>query len=247
MAMRSWEEQLEEKLLRYTEILIHIHKAEDRFDSLYPGEREEYAKLLNVIRMILLINPGILVSSFLDAKMMKLIVGIIWGQDDEFDLDIYIGAESDFGQNMVQGYFDRVRKLGPVVVSLNPDLLPFKTQLQEAVRCFAHGLNTACFILLVSVLETALRDRLKYHDGSYELKLDKNKRYLGVGPITFTPIVELAYREGIIHSLNHKKLLSIAKLRNDAIHEAKEIEEEETVKALEECIRILEHLYKRQV
>lgn len=246
MIPQTPEERFKLKLKRYGEILLHMLTEKEHFSTLYPEEENEYEILLKELKMMLITNPGMLITSGLDAKLVKTLVEIVWNHDeDDFEWDVYGGDEADFGLSLVHDYLRRVKKLRPIVVSLDPELLPFKVHLQEAVRCYAHELDTASFILIASVLESALRERLMLVDSSYELKFDEKNRHKGVGPVTFIPLIKLAYDEGIINLMNKTKLIEIGEIRNDAVHKARVITAEETVKALEECVRILQFLYKK--
>lgn len=247
MSRQPFEKQLEEKLWRYAIILSLANKEKERFNSIYPEESEELDLLGKELKLILIESPGLIVDIDIDPKLVKLLIKIIWNSDDgEIDMDVYIGDNSDFGQNMVQGYMDRIRLLRPIVVSYNPEYLNFRVHLREAVLCFAHGLDTSCLIMTASVLEAALRERLQRIDTSLLVRLNSKKDPSGVYWNTLTPLIHLAFEEEIINNPNRKNALDIADLRNKAIHESRDITEEESMHAMKECIRIVEHLYKKE-
>lgn len=212
------------------------------------GDDNEDLKLKSKLKLqlMLLEHPGLIVNmGSIDPEDFNRLIGYLWETDNgELFEHIYTGEEREFGMFLVSGFADRMKRLRPLQLDRNPKYIEFKVQLREAVNCFAHGLDTASVIMIISVLEAALKDKLAMHPEAYRLLWDSKGLPIDSRMHSVKPMVRLAKQFSLIDKPTFTKASLIIKLRNDAVHESTIVSEDESFLALTDCFDILKHLYQ---
>ena len=191
-------------------------------------------------------NPGTLIFVPYAAQF---VLDTIWNDFVERE---NIMEDPDFPDDtmncMIFEYVYKAIELKPQFISVDPKILDFEKYYNQAVSAYCHELNGASLIICCSFLEMALKEKMNELeldpiDLRYEVNDKGVKTPIGVC-FNFSNIINKAYEENIIDKNDRNTLHRIRKLRNDVIHEDKEITSEKSLETIMQMKTVFEHLFK---
>ncbi len=219
-----------------------------------PQLSDEFWSLECAIRQYLLKNPGTLIYSpdELESIFLPNLITQIWEEisniqeengDEYCDLLGHI-----LSTNIIEDSIERAQKYPPQFILVNPEILDFNRYFEQAFKAYIYGLNGASCIIACSFLEMALKEKMNEFelvpaDLRWEVNDKGERKPIGVC-FNFSNIINKAYEEKIIDKNDRNTLHRIRKLRNDVIHENKEITSEKSLETIMQMKTVFEHLFK---
>lgn len=194
----------------------------------------------------LLNTPGALlhVKDNDEHEKYKSIINVLWKNIDQTELldEFHGGRFVDNLTNTTGTITSRFMKLRPTFISINPENTEFKTYFEQAMQAWVYGLDQAALILCFSILEDALKDRLRLVDPSYVYELMGSNNAEGVKTVSFGNIIKSAYEEDLISYEQKETLFDIKKKRNDSVHDLVTVDGDEVYNIILQTKDIVEHL-----
>jgi len=165
---------------------------------------------------------------------------------DELYEEILEGGFGGLMFDELDSYAYRAKKLMPIFLSIKPENKKFYTYYNEAMKCWLYGLSNSSIIIIASLLENILKDRLK--DFSQKellyiieiLKADKKNRRV---QINFENLIDIAEYKGILSNKSKISSHDLRDKRNKIAHNGYNINSDEALDLINNTKTIFEELF----
>lgn len=144
--------------------------------------------------------------------------------------------------DIVCNYLDRFLNINPFLLISN---LPKNVNilLSDAIRSYLYGCNRAAVILCGALLEEILTTELENINRDL---VYKNENGDGTHQLKMPVIIQNAVNNGIMDKKFKKDAKHVNTERNDAVHNCKLYNDNDTLKIIEKTKRAMENIYERQ-
>ena len=252
--MGKKENTLQNKILKLAKIYVDLSKKSDSSQkfSFSDEDIDKFNKIYEEILSNLLNKPGMLLffEDPNDQKIAKIVIDIIYeniDSDEIFD-EMTGGGFSGLLVNILSDYIDRAKLLKPTFISLNPENEEFKRYFEEAMHAWLSGADRAALILCASIIEDILKNKLDKIDIdlAYDLII-QDGQIKGIKSIGLKKLIQNALNENIFSFEDYKKALNIVRLRNEIVHELKDVNFKETYNAIIDTKNLVEKLFSQKI
>ena len=211
-----------------------------------PILNKKMTTLIEKINNELVMSPGTMIyySNKNKLECAQKLTSFVWDTldpDEIFD-NISTGDDSWFMVNLLGAYSDRIKKLKPTFVSINPNNTEFEIIYNEAMRAWLFGLNNASIILCCSLIENLLKEKL-YNISINEIYYTNNgEEFNAWQQKSLDQLIKNASRHEILDNETKNKAYGVKNLRNRAIHELETITSQMTLDMIYDTKRIIEKI-----
>jgi hypothetical protein len=240
---------METKLLRYLELLLKIMESVTNSKKLTALESGEFNNISKNLIEFLIINPGglIFLEDTKKIKACKLAVEKLFElyTSDELYEEILEGGFGGLLFNELDSYAYRIKNLNPIFFSIKPKNKEFNIYYNEAMRCWLYGLSNSSIIIMASLLENILKEKLKKFSQKELLEILKNIKHIGKNKkqISFKDIIDIAKSKEIISKKSRVSADNLRERRNKIVHKGLDIDSDEALKLLNDTKNIFEKLF----
>lgn len=241
----------ESNLKRYLELFKKIVE-EAVYDEKKLSEEEsnEFNDLCKNLIEYLIKNPGglIFVKEKEKIKAYKFVVEKlleIYSTDELFE-EIIMGGFGGLMFDELDSYIYRAKKLIPTFISINPEQKEFYTYYNEAMRCWLYGLTNSSIIIIASLLENLLNEKineLSQEEIQKILRIIKvDNKYQGI-EISFENLINIAETKGILSKKSKITAHRLRKIRNKVVHSGYNIDSDQALKLIKKIKEIIEEMF----
>ena len=241
---------MEYKLIRYIELSIKLIESFSGSAKLTKSESDEFNKISKDVIEFLITKPGglIFIENKKRIKACKFAVEKVLElhTSDELYDEVLEGGFNGLMFDELDTYTSRVRRLRPTFLSITPDNKEFYTYYDEAMRCWLYGLNNSSIIIIATLLENILKERLSDFNQKEIIKIleiiradEKFKRV----EINFDVLIDIAEYKGWLSEENKLSAHRLRKKRNKIVHNGLNISSNEAIDLINKTKNIFEELY----
>ncbi|MDO8722507.1 MAG: DUF4145 domain-containing protein [Syntrophales bacterium] len=227
---------MEDKLLRYIELLLKLYQSVIDKSSLQGKESEEFNTLCREIFEELIRNPGGII--YIEAKEKKdayrLAIERLFEiySGEQIRDEILSGGYGGIVFDELDKYAERAKELIPTFINIEPSNREFYVLYNEAMKCWFYGLENSSVILSVTLLENTLKNR----DGKRNKVKDSRNTKLYNLINKFESI-------GVLSTIGAKKAHEIREVRNEIVHNGLNIASSEALRLVRNTKDILEEIF----
>lgn len=200
---------------------------------------------LEEIVYIMIHNPGILIyhPDPSSTKVYRMVFDYAWKHVDTTYINELIWDDCLGHASLVEDFEQKLVKVKPTFISVNPDNSEFRIYYEEAVKAWVYGLHNSALILCLSILENVMIDRLRVIKPEFAQKFDLIDQggLTGVS-VKFKDLVDSLREAAIINKKQKNTILNIQKLRNNAVHNLKSYTDDEVYVVIQQTKDLVEHL-----
>lgn len=225
---------MEDKLLRYIELLLILYQSVIDKSSLQGKESEEFNRLCREIFEELIRNPGGIVYikakekkdayKFAIERLFEIYSGEqIWNE-------ILSGGYSGIVFDELDKYAERAKELIPTFINIEPSNREFYVLYNEAMKCWFYGLENSAVILSCTLLENTL-------------KSEEGKRNNASRNANLCALINKLKSLGLLSTFGAEKAHEIRKFRNKIVHHGLNIASAEALILVRNTKDILEEIF----
>jgi len=225
---------MEDKLLRYIELLLKLYQSVIDKSSLSGEESEEFNRLCREIFEELIRNPGGII--YIGAKERKdayksAIERLfeIYSGEQIWD-EILSGGYGGIVFDELDKYAERAKELIPTFINIEPSYKEFYVLYNEAMKCWFNGLENSAVIISCTLLENTLK--------SEEGKMDKQPRNTNL----YVLINEFK-SFGLLSASGAEKAHEIRKIRNTIVHHGLNVASAQALTLVRNTKDVLEEIF----
>jgi len=224
---------MEDKLLRYIELLLKLYQSVIDKSSLQGKESEEFNRLCREIFEELIRNPGGII--YIETKEKKDVykLGVerlleIYSKEQILD-EILSGGYDGIVFDGVDKYAERAKELIPTFINIEPSNKEFHVLYNEAMKCWLYGLENSAVILSLTLLENTLKGK----GGKDKDSSNKN----------LCNLIKKFESDGILSKIGAEKAHEIRKVRNKIVHHGLNVASSEALRLVRSTKDILEEIF----
>ena len=225
---------MEDKLLRYIELLVKLYQSVIDKSSLPEEESEEFNRLCREIFEELIRNPGGII--YIESKEKKDAYKFaierlfeIYSGEQIWD-ELLSGGYGGIVFDELDKYAERAKELVPTFINIEPSNKEFYVLYNEAMKCWFYGLENSAVILSSTLLENTLKSK----DG---------KRINASGKTNLCNLINKLESVGLLSTICAEKAHEIRKIRNKIVHHGLNIASSEALRLVRNTKDILEEIF----
>jgi hypothetical protein len=225
---------MEDKLLRYIELLLNLYQSIIDKSSLTREESKEFNRLCREIFEELIRNPGgiIYIKSKAKKEAYKLAIERLFESysGEQISEEILSGGYGGVIFDELDKYAERAIELTPTFINIKPSYKEFYVLYNEAMKCWFNGLENSAVIISCTLLENTLK--------SEEGKRDKHIRNTNLcGLINEFKSLCLLSTSGA------EKAHEIRRIRNKIVHHGLNVASAKALSLVRNTKDILEEIF----
>jgi hypothetical protein len=238
---------MENQIKRYIELLVKLFESSRDKKKLSQSESEEFNRICKDLFESLIYNPGGLIfvenTDRIDAYKFAIDRLFELYSREEIWEELSQGGFGGLIFEEMDNYADRVKKLKPTFISIKPEIKEFYTYYNEAMRCWLYGLNNSSIIIISSLLENLIKDKIEELNPEEVLEIIKSSdnKYKGIG-INFEKLIDIAEYKNFISTDNKDAAHNLRKTRNKIVHTGRMIDTNKSLELIEKTKNIIEEL-----
>ena len=216
------------ELDRYIEILIKVLEGlQSHSKTPEKDEKEELERLTLKILHELVMNPGGIIfteNSYSKKQSYRAAINFLFKSfnSEEFS-DFFIEKQNEL--NELFEYEDRFKSLRPTFIDIKPtNQKQFFTFYNESMRCWLFGLDISAVIVISTLLEKTLKN-----------KLGRN--------LKFEKLIDESYKKHIISLESKNHAHKLRKTRNRIVHDGIIVKKDESLKLITKTKNVIEEIY----
>jgi hypothetical protein len=225
---------MEDKLLRYIDLLVNLYQSVIDKSNLSEEESAEFKRLCREIFEELIRNPGgiIYIESKEKKEAYKFAIERLFEiySGEQIREEILSGGYGGVVFDESDKYAARAKELAPTFINIEPSYKEFYVLYNEAMKCWFNGLENSAVILSSTLLENTL----KSEDG--KRNKDSSNAYL-------FDLINKFESLGLLSTIGAEKAHEIRKIRNEIVHHGLNIASAEALRLVRNTKDILEEIF----
>lgn len=241
---------MEDQIKKFIGLLVKFYESVKDKQKLSPDESEKFNNICKDLFEGLISNPGGLIfieeTERIDAYKFSIERLFELHSYEEIYDDLVQGGYNGLMFEEMDNYAYRAQQLRPTLISVKPENKEFYTYYDEAMKCWLYGLNNSSIIIIATLLESTLKNKLK-NIGQNELQVmrkqirseKKQKR----NQIDFEDFIDIAKVQGFLSNISKISSHRLRKKRNNIVHNRLEISSDEALELINSTKNIFEDVY----
>ncbi|MHA1395942.1 MAG: DUF4145 domain-containing protein [Promethearchaeota archaeon] len=240
---------MKEKLERFIQLLIKILQKSENNEKLKEIDAKEFEQITRELMEFLITNPGGFI--FIDDKdkirAYKFAVQRLYElySPEEIIDEILEGGFGGLLLDSIDDYAYRATKLKPLFLTFKPENKEFYTYYNEAMNCWLHGLNNSSIIIISSLIENILKEKileLPEKDIIKIVKIIKEDEEIKRIEASFFDLIDLAKEKKLISESDRNILHELRTTRNKIVHSGYSLKSDESLILVEKTKEVIERL-----